>query len=158
MTATATPTYASEPEIANIAVAGNWRGGTHTRVEARDFALDVDEPPALGGADVGANPIEYVLTGLSGCLTVVVHAVAAELGITVSALASRAGGDLDLRGFRGTADVSPHFQSVDLEVTLTTTATQEQVAELRRQVTARCPVLNLITDAGVEVRETWHVN
>lgn len=155
---TATATRPSEPEIATIDVAGRWQRGTHTQVEARTFSLDVDEPPALGGADVGANPIEYVLTGLSGCLSVVVQAVAAELDITVTGLESRASGDLDLRGFRGTADVSPHFQSVDLDVTLTTTATPEQVAELRRQVTARCPVLNLITDAGVEVRETWHVN
>ncbi|MGC0252229.1 OsmC family protein [Pseudactinotalea sp. Z1748] len=155
---TATATRATEPEIASIGVAGSWQTGTHTRVEARNFTLDVDEPPALGGADVGANPIEYILTGLSGCLGVVVQVVAAELGITVSGIESSATGDLDLRGFRGTAEVSPHFQSVDLQVHLTTTATADEVAELRRQVTARCPVLNLITDAGVDVHETWHVN
>src|SRR5699024_1863144 len=144
---TATATRAAEAEIARLGVTGSWQAGTHTRVAARDFALDVDEPPALGGQDVGANPIEYVLAGLSGCLGVVVQAVAAELGITVSGIESRAEGDLDLRGFRGTAEVSPHFQSVDVEVTLTTTATAEEVAELRRLVTARCPVLNLIIDS-----------
>ncbi|HLS14707.1 MAG TPA: OsmC family protein [Beutenbergiaceae bacterium] len=156
MTATVTPS--TQPEIATIAVSGNWQAGTHTQVQARDFTLDVDEPPALGGADVGANPIEYVLTGLTGCLGVVVQAVAGELGLNVSGIESSASGDLDLRGFRGTADVSPHFQTVDLQVHLTTTATPAEVDELRRQVTARCPVLNLITDAGVTVRETWHVN
>ena len=161
MTATATPTtqpQSTEPEIASIAVSGAWQAGTHTRVQAREFTLDVDEPPALGGSDVGANPIEYVLAGLSGCLGVVVQVVAAELGLSVTGFESHARGDLDLRGFRGTADVSPHFQTVDLQVHLTTTATPAEVDELRRQVTARCPVLNLITDAGVQVRETWQVN
>lgn len=31
---------------------------TRTRAEARQFAVVIDEPPALGGTDAGANPVE----------------------------------------------------------------------------------------------------
>jgi hypothetical protein len=34
----------------------------------------------LGGSDVGANPVEYVLAALAGCLNVVGHSWRAELG------------------------------------------------------------------------------
>ncbi|WP_448072501.1 OsmC family protein [Georgenia yuyongxinii] len=154
MTTTAIDT---KPQLASFDVSGVWQGGLNTRVEARQFTLVVDEPPAIGGADDGANPIEYVLASLSGCVTVVIRTVAAELGVEVGAVETQASGTLDLRGFLGTADVSPHFQHLDLGITLSTTATAEQLAELQSRVAARCPLLNLVKDAGVDVRETWSV-
>lgn len=66
-------------------------------------------------------------------------------------------GTIDLRGFAGTADVSPHFQQLTLTLTLTTSATEPEVAELRERVLRRCPVFNLIRDAGVDLREVWQV-
>lgn len=136
---------------------GVWQGGLHTRVDARHFAIDVDEPPTAGGADEGANPIEYVLAALNGCLTVVVRTVADELSVRIGSIETDTTGTLDLRGFLGTADVSPHFHRLDLSLTLTTTATEQQVRELRAQVTKRCPLLNLVKDAGVDLRVRWNV-
>lgn len=157
-TTTSTPrTRDDHPRLEEFRASGVWQGGLHTRVDARHFAIDVDEPPAIGGADEGANPIEHVLAALDGCLTVVVRTVADELGIRVGSIETEATGTLDLRGFRGTADVSPHFQHLQVSVTLTTTATEQQVRELRAQVTKRCPLLNLVKDAGVDLKVRWNV-
>lgn len=46
-------------------------GGIYTQdVIARDHRLFADEPEALGSADLGPTPYEYVLAGLGACTTI----------------------------------------------------------------------------------------
>lgn len=155
-TTTATATDPT-PRLADFTATGTSTGALSTAVEARRFSFVVSEPESLGGSDEGANPIEYLLGSLNGCVTVVIETIAAELGVTVEGVRTDTTGTIDLRGFAGTADVSPHFQQVSLNVTLTTAATDPELAELRARVLRRCPVFNLIRDAGVDIRETWDV-
>jgi len=158
MTATAEArTTDPTPRLASFTATGRSTGSLSTAVTARQFGFVVAEPPSLGGTDEGANPIEYVLGALGGCVTVVVETVAAELGIAVDGVATDATGTLDIRGFAGTADVSPHFQTLTLTVTLTTPVPEEELGELKAQVLRRCPLFNLVRDAGVPIEETWTV-
>ncbi len=157
MTTTATPPTDPTPRRAEFAATGRSTGSLSTAVSARDFDFVVAEPPSFGGTDEGANPSEYLLGSLNGCVTVGIETVAAELGITVVSVGTRASGTLDLRGFAGTAEVSPHFQQLVLSLELTTPAGEAEVAELKAQVLRRCPVYNLIKDAGVDIREEWTV-
>ena len=149
--------YDPTPRLADFSAAGRWKGRLSTAVEARRFAFTVAEPTSLGGTDEAANPIEYLLGSLAGCVSVVVETVAGELDIPVAAFESHAAGTLDIRGFLGTADVSPHFQHLTLTLTLTTPVPESGLVELKDQVRRRCPLLNLLTDAGVDVREDWVV-
>lgn len=57
-------------------VSAKSENSTKTTVKARNFSIVIDEPPILGGKDEGANPVEYVLAALAGCLNVVGHVVA----------------------------------------------------------------------------------
>jgi hypothetical protein len=70
-----------------------WVDGGHNRTSTRNFygagaedasrktlfILDADEPKVLLGTDRGANPVEYVLTALAGCLTTSLVYHAAEI-------------------------------------------------------------------------------
>ncbi len=67
----------------------------------KPFVLDNDEPPVLLGNDAGANPVEYILHALAGCLTTTMVYHAAARGIEIKAVESALEGDLDLRGFLG---------------------------------------------------------
>ena len=59
--------------------------------------LDADEPPILAGNDQGANPVEYLLRALAGCMmTTMVYHAAVE-GIRIDELEMDLEGDLDLR-------------------------------------------------------------
>lgn len=156
-TTTAARTTDPTPRLASFTATGRSTGQLSTAVSARQFGFVVAEPPSLGGTDEGANPIEYVLGALNGCVTVVVETVAAELGISVDGVATDATGTLDIRGFAGTADVSPHFQTLTLTITLTTAVPEEELGELKAQVVRRCPLFNLVRDAGVPIEETWVV-
>ena len=53
---------------------------TKTVVKARGFEMVIDEPEDLGGTNQGANPVEYVLSAYAGCLNVMAHICAQELG------------------------------------------------------------------------------
>jgi uncharacterized OsmC-like protein len=155
MTATVTRIHDESPRLQPIAVDGVWRGGLHTRITARRFALQVDEPAATGGQDNGADPVEHILAALTGGVTVVIQTVARELGVRVGAVDIHADGAVDLRGVLGTAEVPVPLERLDLHVLLTTTAPAEKVAELRAAVSARALVLTLLRAAGVTVHETW---
>ena len=72
--------------IVKFSVNAKSENPTKTVVETRGFKMIVDEPANLGGTDHGANPVEYVLAALSGCLNVVGHLVAKELGFNLIGL------------------------------------------------------------------------
>ncbi|MEE6296573.1 hypothetical protein [Georgenia wangjunii] len=76
---------------------------------------------------------------------------------TFDALETHATGTIDLRGFAGTADVSPHFQELTLTLALTTDVPEAELDELKARVLRRCPLVNLIKDAGVAIRDVWVV-
>lgn len=66
--------------------------------------FDADEPQVLLGEDHGANPVEFVLTALAGCLTTSLVYHAATQGIKLEEVESKLEGDLDLHGFLGLSD------------------------------------------------------
>src|SRR6202034_293305 len=108
-----------------------------TEVDIRTGAppFKVDEPPALGGADVAANPVQYALASLGSCQAITYRFWAAQLGISFDKLAVRVKGDLDIRGFFGFDDtVRPGFTAVRVEVTVTGPESAERYAELANAV------------------------
>lgn len=108
------------------------------------YSVEVDEPPALGGADTAPNPVEYYLASLLSCQVVTWRVWADKLGIAVDHIAARAEGDLDVQGFFGFDEsVRPGFSGVRLVVTVTGPESRERYTELQDAVDAHCPVLDL---------------
>ncbi|KAE8765475.1 OsmC family protein [Georgenia thermotolerans] len=155
MTATLTHLHDETSRRRPVAVDGVWQGGLHTRVTARRFALQIDEPTTAGGQDNGADPVEHLLAALTGGVTVDIHTVARELGIRIGAVDIHADGAVDVRGPGVATDAGSRLERVSLHVLLTTPAPAATVKELRAAVGARSLVLNLLRDAGVRVAETW---
>ena len=105
------------PEIADFQfrASNNWLGGDHNRSTINGFygacemqphangpfVMDNAEPPLLLGEGKAANPVEYVLHALAGCLTTTMVYHAAARGIMVEDVRSELEGDLDLKGFLG---------------------------------------------------------
>lgn len=146
------------PQWVTTSAAGTWTGGMQTEVRMRHFPTVVmDEPPALGGADAGPNPMEYVMAALDGCTSVMISLIAKEMNFDLKGFDISADGRLDLRGLMGTAPVSPHFHEVRQVVRLRTSEPPERVAALREEVLRRCPAYNLIKDARVPITSEWSV-
>jgi uncharacterized OsmC-like protein len=148
------------PEIAQFKfrAMNTWIDGTHNRATVKDFygalkedtsreqlAFEIDEPPVLCGQNLGANPVEYLLAALSGCLTTSLVAHAAARGIEVKRVESRYEGDLDLRGFLGISEEVPvGYKNIRVYFRIEADLSEDRKEDLIRMAQKHSPVFNSI--------------
>ncbi|MGC1631318.1 MAG: OsmC family protein [Gelidibacter sp.] len=129
--------------------------------KTRQFKLVVDEPEGLGGTDENANPVEYILAGLAGCINVVGHLVAKELGFSIQKLHIEVSGNINPDKLFGVSKAErAGFKEIDLKLIPETDASIEKLAEWLRIVQDRCPVkdnLTNITPVKVSVEKQYAV-
>ncbi|HOJ87389.1 MAG TPA: OsmC family protein [Pseudothermotoga sp.] len=114
---------------------------TRVAVKARNFIMYVDEPPQLGGQDKGANPVEYVLAALAGCLNVVSHLVAKEMNIKIEDLTIDIQGALNPAKFQGKSNQDrAGYKQIDVLIKVKSDADQETLSKWLKVVEDRCPV------------------
>ena len=125
----------------NFSYNGTSTSATKFEGKSRQFDLVIDEPEALGGKDSAANPVEYLLAGYAGCLNVVYHVVAKEIGIEIDFLNISINGDINPEKFLGISDKErAGFQSLNVLVELATNGTPKQEQELITKAKNRCPI------------------
>lgn len=94
----------------------------------QSFYFQAGEPALLAGKDEGANPVEFLLSALSGCMTTTIAYYAALNGIKIEKMESTHKGDLDLRGlFNLDENVRPGYQKIRVDFKIKTGATKEQL-------------------------------
>lgn len=121
-------------------------GAKQNHTHPHDFQLDADEPELLLGTDRGANPVEYILTALAGCLTTALVYHAAARGITIRAVESDLEGELDLRGFLGmSANVRSGYKNISVRFRIDADTEPYELAELVELAKQRSPVYDMLT-------------
>tara|TARA_B110000902_G_scaffold235731_1_gene281278 strand:+ start:899 stop:1348 length:450 start_codon:yes stop_codon:yes gene_type:complete len=129
--------------------------------KTRQFKLIIDEPEGLGGTDEGANPVEYILAGLAGCLNVVGHIVAKELGFTIDKLKIEVVGNINPDRLFGVSDNErAGFKKIDLKLIPETDAPVEILVKWLKIVQKRCPIkdnLMNITPIGISLEKQYAV-
>ena len=138
-----------------------WVDGAHNRAQIKGFYVagkedddrttahthDLDEPPVLLGNDVGANPVEYALSALSGCLTTSLIYHAAARGIRINRVESQLEGELDLNGFLGLDPaVRNGFANIRVTFKVDADAPRQQVEELVEIAQQRSPVFDIVSN------------
>ncbi len=124
------------------------KDGFRSEVSIRSHGLTVDEPESLGGTDKGPNPVELVLAALGTCQEITYRAYAAAMSIPVEEISVTIEGDIDLRGFFAVDEsVRPGYQAIKGTVHIVSSASEEQIEQLRGAVNAHCPVLDIISDS-----------
>ena len=119
--------------------------GLQSETKIRNFTITVDEPESLGGTDTGPNPVELILGALASCQEITYRAFAEAMEIPLDNVSVRIEGDLDLRGFFAVNDnVRAGFQDIRGIVELDSSASEEQLAQLKQIVDAHCPVLDIL--------------
>ena len=92
----------------NQATINTFYGTCQEMEHKQPFRFDAEEPAVLLGEDNGANPVEFVLAGLSGCMTTTLAYHAAGRGLDIESIESEYEGDIDLRGL---LDIDPNVRS-----------------------------------------------
>ena len=130
--------------------------GVRTVVMTRDGqSLVTDEPVSRGGTGSAPTPLETVVGALCGCSAVTFEREARELGLDYQGIDFDAAYRLDRRGLLGEAEVRPYFEGVDVDARVRTTAPSELLAQVVEITEHRCPVRNLLVDAGVALTINW---
>jgi uncharacterized OsmC-like protein len=146
----------AEPLLRRKTLTGVSHGTMRTDIECGEFgSVITDEPVAHGGTGKGPSPLQTVLAALCGCESVTFNRTAADFGFDYDSISYAAEYTIDIRGRLGNREVRPHFQTVRLEATVVTEETEERLREVVEETEARCPVYNLITDAGVKLEARW---
>jgi uncharacterized OsmC-like protein len=140
---------------ASFSADGTLVGVTEVDIRTGAHTFKVDEPEALGGADVAANPVQYALASLGSCQAITYRIWAEHLGIDVDSVTVRVEGDLDLRGFFGVDDtVRPGFTAVRVQVSVKGPESATRYQELATAVDKHCPVLDLFQNPVPVTRVT----
>jgi uncharacterized OsmC-like protein len=130
--------------------------GMRTVIDYGEFGRIVtDEPVAHGGTGAGPSPLQAVLGALCGCEAVTFSRTAAELGFEYAGIDFEAEFKIDIRGRLGNRDVRRHFQVVRVVATVETEASEAALRAIVEETEARCPVFNLVHDAGVRCEMRW---
>lgn len=109
------------------------------------FEFTNGEPPVLLGNNEGANPVEFLLHALAGCVTttLVLHAMAR--GITIMELSTELDGDMDLRGLLGLDEtVSPGYEQIRIRMNVKADCSDKQLDDLLAFTQQHSPVCNTV--------------
>jgi uncharacterized OsmC-like protein len=114
-----------------------------SRTEAWEFTNG--EPPVLLGHNEGANPVEFLLHALAGCVTTtfILHAMAR--GIAIHSLSTELEGDIDLHGLLGmNEDVPAGYRDIRVKMRVEADCSDEALDDLMSFAQAHSPVCNTI--------------
>lgn len=135
--------YRQSPESAQITLSAQGRisEGVSCKIETGKSLVNAGLHPATGGDGLAACSGDMLLEALVACAGVTLNAVATALDIELRDASLLAEGDLDFRGTLGVAkEVPVGFQSIRLQFTLDTDASEEQLATLLRLTQRYCVV------------------
>ena len=139
--------YREAPDAAFITLRAQGRlgEGVSCKIETGKALVVAGLHPATGGCGQSACSGDMLLEALVACAGVTLNAVATALGIALRDAEVQAEGDLDFRGTLGLSkEVPVGFQSIRLQFTLDTDASEEQLATLLRLTERYCVVFQTL--------------
>jgi uncharacterized OsmC-like protein len=136
-----------------------WIGGGQNHSQIRDFygagreddsrntAFEYinGEPPVLLGNNESANPAEFLLHSLAGCVTTtfVLHAVAR--GITIREISTYLEGEVDLRGLLGLDESIPAgYEQIRIRIDVKADCSDAELDDLLAYAQQHSPICNTI--------------
>ena len=136
-----------EPQLAEFEfrARNSWIDGGENRSTIRDFygagqedtsrvegwQFTNGEPPVLLGNNEGANPVEFLLHALAGCVTTTTVLHATARGIKIRRLSTELEGTIDLQGLLALDDdVSPGYRGITIRMDIEADCSDEELDEL----------------------------
>jgi len=126
-------------------IQGFYGAGREDDSRSEPFVFTNGEPPILLGNNEGANPVEFLLHALAGCVTTTFVLHASARGIRIESIATEVEGDMDLRGLLGLDDsVSPGYEQIRMKLDVKADCSDEQLDELLAYVSQHSPVCTTV--------------
>lgn len=150
------------PEAAQFTwrASSTWKHGVHSQTtihnyfglgeeqsHKRESVFDADHPEVFAAEDNGITPIEYLLVGLTSCLTAGVASVAQNRGIQLRSVEATVEGNHDIRGILGAdSDVRNGFNDIKVSFNIDADASREDIEALVAQSQKRSAVFDALAN------------
>ena len=145
-----------QPILRKKSVTVRSQGTMRAEIDAGPFGRFVtDEPVEHGGSGEGPSPLQAVLGAMCGCETVTFRRTADDMNFQYSGIEFEGSFTIDIRGRMGMREVRPHFQTIKVQAVVSTGESETRLREVVEETEKRCPVFNLIKDAGVNLEVLW---
>jgi uncharacterized OsmC-like protein len=126
-------------------IEGFYGAGREDDSRSQPFVFTNGEPPVLLGHNEGANPVEFLLHSLAGCVTTTIVLHAAARGIRIEELSTQLDGDIDLRGLLGLDDsVPPGYEQIRIKINVKADCSDEELDDLLGYAQDHSPVCNTV--------------
>jgi len=126
-------------------IQGFFGAGAEDESRSEPFVYTNGEPPVLLGNNEGANPVEYLLHALAGCVTTTTVLHAAARGISIHKISTELTGDIDLQGFLALDDsVNVGYESIRIDMDIEANCSDEELDELLAFAKDHSPVCNTV--------------
>ena len=114
-----------------------------SRKEAFEFTNG--EPPVLLGNNEGANPVEFLLHALAGCVTTTTVLHAAARGIQIERLSTELIGTIDVQGLLALDDTVPvGYEQIQIKMDIEADCSDEELNDLLAFARDHSPVCNTV--------------
>ncbi len=119
--------------------------GAEDESREKPFVLTNGEPPVLLGNNEGANPVEFLLHALAGCLTTTIVLHAAARGIRIQELSTDLKGTIDAQGVLGLDDTVPvGYKQINLRIHIKADCSDDELDDLLSFAKKHSPVCNTV--------------
>jgi uncharacterized OsmC-like protein len=109
------------------------------------FEFTNGEPPVLLGGNEGANPVEFLLHALAGCVTTTTVLHAAARGIEIRSLSTELKGTMDLQGLLDLDPSAPvGYEEIHIRLHIDADCSDEELDELIGFARDHSPVCNTV--------------
>jgi len=109
------------------------------------FVFSNGEPPVLLGHNEGANPVEFLLHALAGCVTTTTVLHAAARGIRIESISTQIDGNIDLQGLLGLdASVPAGYEKIRIVMDIEADCSDEELDDLLAFARGHSPVCNTV--------------
>ena len=120
-------------------------GETHSHKTS--FSYTADHPEVFASEDNGPTPVEFVLVGLSTCLTAGLAAVAQNRNIQLNSVKASIEGDMNILGILGAdPEVRNGFNDIRVHFDIDADASPAEIEALVAQSQKRSAVFDVITN------------
>ena len=119
--------------------------GAEDTSRAKPFKFTNGEPPVLLGNNEGANPVEFLLHALAGCVTTTTVLHAAARGIRIESLSTELSGDIDLQGLLALDSTVPAgYRQIEIKMDIKADCSEEELNDLLQFAQQHSPVCNTV--------------
>jgi uncharacterized OsmC-like protein len=126
-------------------IQGFYGAGAEDESRTAPFVFTNGEPPVLLGNNEGANPVEFLLHALAGCVTTTMILHAAARGIQIRSLSTELVGNIDVQGLLALDDSVPvGYESIRIRMDIEADASDEEIDDLLAFAEGHSPVCNTV--------------